>query len=92
MGQPGEATGNTDTRQHREQKNNRRTAALSQRSGDQGSRWWQREDWRGGAVVKAVAEVIMNLLVEYRRADAKRIKFNLDKNLKNDCKRMLNKI
>ena len=30
--------------------------------------------------------------VEYRRADAKRIKFNLDKNLKNDCKRMLNKI
>ena len=30
--------------------------------------------------------------VEYRRADAKRIKFNLDNNLMNDCKRMLDKI
>ena len=64
MGPPGEATGDTDTRQDWEQKNSRKTAALPWRSRDQGSRQWRSEDWRGGAVVEAGAEVIMTLLAE----------------------------
>ena len=31
-------------------------------------------------------------MLNNRKADAKRIKFNLDKNLKNECQYMLNKI
>ena len=31
-------------------------------------------------------------MLNNRKADAKRIKYNLDKNLKNNCMRMLNKI
>ena len=45
---------------------NRRTAAHPRQSRDQGSRRWQSEDWRwrGGTVVEAGAEVIINLLAE----------------------------